>query len=123
VTDAVGAEVRDSLWDQPDLMPDADDIDDPARVIARLQGAGELDEMDLALQELLDDAERGGQGDAADAPTDRADRGEPGDGDEAGTQDTGDERGDQDAPDGHDQPSGQPRPGDPEVDGDEPKQG
>ncbi|WP_123698309.1 zinc-dependent metalloprotease [Agrococcus jenensis] len=58
VTDAVGAEVRDSLWDQPDLMPDGADIDDPSRVIARLQGAGELDEMDLALQELLDDAER-----------------------------------------------------------------
>ncbi|WP_072313874.1 zinc-dependent metalloprotease [Agrococcus sp. Marseille-P2731] len=58
VTDAVGAEVRDSLWDQPDLMPGSDDIDDPSRVIARLQGAGELDEMDLALQELLDDAER-----------------------------------------------------------------
>lgn len=59
VTDAVGAEVRDSLWDQPDLMPGSDDIDDPSRVIARLQGGGELDEMDLALQELLDEAERG----------------------------------------------------------------
>ena len=58
MTDAVGAEVRDSLWDQPDLMPGGDDIDDPSRVIARLQGVGELDEMDLALQELLDDAER-----------------------------------------------------------------
>lgn len=56
VTDAVGPEVRDTLWDQPDLMPGSDDIDDPSRVIARLQGVGELDEMDLALQELLDDA-------------------------------------------------------------------
>ncbi|MBO1769165.1 zinc-dependent metalloprotease [Agrococcus sp. TF02-05] len=59
VTDAVGPEVRDSLWDQPDLMPGSADIDDPSRVIARLRGVGELDEMDLALQELLDDAERG----------------------------------------------------------------
>ncbi|TXQ56965.1 hypothetical protein FV296_26600, partial [Escherichia coli] len=55
---AVGPQVRDSLWDQPDLMPAASDIDDPSRVIARLQGGGELDELDLALQELLDDAER-----------------------------------------------------------------
>lgn len=59
VTDAVGPEVRDSLWDQADLMPGSADIDDPSRVIARLRGVGELDEMDLALQELLDDAERG----------------------------------------------------------------
>ena len=58
VTDALGPEERDSLWDQPDLMPVAADIDDPSRVIARLRGAGELDEMDLALQELLDAAER-----------------------------------------------------------------
>lgn len=73
VTDAVGPELRDSLWDQPDLMPGSDDIDDPSRVISRLQGGNELDEMDLALQELLDDAERAEQDDsepdaAADAP-------------------------------------------------------
>jgi putative hydrolase len=70
VTDAVGPQVRDSLWDQPDLMPSSDDIDDPARVIARLQGGSELDEMDLALQELLDDAERGAE--PADEPDDSA---------------------------------------------------
>lgn len=83
VTDAVGPEVRDSLWDQADLMPGSADIDDPSRVIARLRGVGELDEMDLALQELLDDAERG---DAA-APADDEERSEDesGDGeDEAG---------------------------------------
>ncbi len=58
VTEAVGPEARDSLWDQPDLVPTAADIDDPSRAIARLQGGGELDEMDLALQALLDDAAR-----------------------------------------------------------------
>ncbi|WP_026373429.1 zinc-dependent metalloprotease [Agrococcus lahaulensis] len=69
VTDAVGPEVRDSLWDQADLMPGSADIDDPSRVIARLRGVGELDEMDLALQELLDDAERGdGEADEGPAP-------------------------------------------------------
>lgn len=72
VTDAVGTQARDSLWDQPDLMPGSADIDDPARVIARLQGVGELDEMDLALEQLLGDAELDGpaqdeaaQGDSA----------------------------------------------------------
>ena len=67
------AETRDSLWDQPDLMPGADDIDDPSGVIARLQGVGELDEMDLALQELLDDAERGegGEPEPGEAGTER----------------------------------------------------
>ena len=72
VTDAVGPQVRDSLWDQPDLMPGSDDIDDPSRIIARLQGAGELDEMDLALQELLDDAERSGRESSASPEGDTA---------------------------------------------------
>ena len=83
VTDAVGAEVRDSLWDQPDLMPDGADIDDPSRVIARLQGAGELDEMDLALQELLDDAERAeGEAPAPDAPAEADDEADEGTGED-----------------------------------------
>ena len=40
MTEAVGPEARDSLWDQPDLVPTAADIDDPSRAIARLQGRG-----------------------------------------------------------------------------------
>lgn len=59
VTDAVGAAARDSLWDYPDLMPDASDIDDPTALIARLQASarGEeppADEFDEALARLLD---------------------------------------------------------------------
>ncbi len=58
VTDAVGIEARDALWDYPDLMPDASDIDDPAALVARLQARarGEepaQDEMDEALERLL----------------------------------------------------------------------
>ena len=34
VTDAVGTGARDSLWDYPDLMPTASDIDDPAGSVA-----------------------------------------------------------------------------------------
>jgi len=59
VTDAVGVGARDSLWDYPDLMPQAADIDDPTSLIARLQAQarGEqpaADEFDEALARLLD---------------------------------------------------------------------
>jgi len=59
VTDAVGISARDSLWDYPDLMPTAEDIDDPSALVARLQAAerGErpvADEFDEALARLLD---------------------------------------------------------------------
>jgi len=58
VTDAVGIEGRDALWDYPDLMPTAEDIDDPAGLVARLEARarGEEpspDEMDEALARLL----------------------------------------------------------------------
>ncbi|MGP3536134.1 zinc-dependent metalloprotease [Microbacterium sp. RD1] len=64
VTDAVGVQARDALWDYPDLMPTAEDIDDPAALVARLtaQARGEApaqDEMDDALAQLL--AEESGQ--------------------------------------------------------------
>ena len=58
VTDAVGPAARDALWDYPDLMPSASDIDDPAALVARLEARarGEeplRDEMDDALARLL----------------------------------------------------------------------
>lgn len=58
VTDAVGIAGRDALWDYPDLMPTAEDIDDPAALVARLEARarGEApapDEMDDALARLL----------------------------------------------------------------------
>ena len=57
VTDAVGVAGRDALWDYPDLMPTAEDIDDPAALVARLEARarGEEpapDEMDDALARL-----------------------------------------------------------------------
>ncbi len=59
VTDAVGVAARDALWDYPDLMPQASDIDDPSALVARLQArargeAPPLDEMDEALARLLE---------------------------------------------------------------------
>ncbi|KJC65625.1 zinc-dependent metalloprotease [Agreia bicolorata] len=54
VTDAAGSDVRDELWSHPDLVPTADDIDDPAALVSRLQaGTPAPDEMDQALEDLL----------------------------------------------------------------------
>jgi putative hydrolase len=56
VQDAVGPEARDSLWAHPDILPADADIDDPAALVARLQGgAPEPDEVDQALEDLLND--------------------------------------------------------------------
>ena len=56
ITDAVGSEGRDALWAHPDIVPGDADIDDPTLLIARLRGdAPAEDDVDRALQELLDD--------------------------------------------------------------------
>lgn len=56
ITDAVGAEKRDSLWSHPDLVPTGDDIDDPTALIARLSNPEpELDDVDRAIEDLLKD--------------------------------------------------------------------
>jgi putative hydrolase len=59
LTEAVGPQLRDSLWAHPDVMPTAEDLDNPDALIARLLGqaagiAPEPDDMDRALQDLLD---------------------------------------------------------------------
>jgi len=57
VTDAVGAEARDGLWAHPDIVPSEADVDDPTLLIARLTGGEpEQDDVDRALQDLLDDS-------------------------------------------------------------------
>ena len=56
ITEAVGAERRDSLWSHPDIVPSSEDIDDPQGLIARLTDAEPaLDDVDRAIAELLDD--------------------------------------------------------------------
>lgn len=56
LTDAVGAERRDALWSHPDLIPSSEDIDDPAALIARVTNPDpELDDVDRAIEELLND--------------------------------------------------------------------
>jgi putative hydrolase len=56
IHDAVGAEARDSLWAHPDILPSDSDIDDPTALVARLQGGTpEPDDVDQALEDLLND--------------------------------------------------------------------
>jgi putative hydrolase len=69
VTDAVGVNARDALWDYPDLMPTSEDIDDPSALVARLQARARGEEpardaMDVALEQLLAGEQGDEQGDA-----------------------------------------------------------
>ena len=58
-----GIEARDDVWDHPDLVPGADDLDDP---IGYAQGwaarTSQSDEMDAALRDLLDGGSEGSDG-------------------------------------------------------------
>jgi putative hydrolase len=58
VTDAVGVDKRDALWSQPDLIPTSADIDNPAGLIARITGEVVLDDMDQAIEDLLNNDTR-----------------------------------------------------------------
>lgn len=53
-----GVAGRDAVWAHPDLMPTAQDLDDPLRMLERAGEQAAADEMDLALAQLLDAAER-----------------------------------------------------------------
>ena len=56
VSDAVGSDARDALWSHPDLVPQAEDIDDPQRLISRIIAGSEVpDDVDQAIADLLDD--------------------------------------------------------------------
>ncbi|MFD5866624.1 zinc-dependent metalloprotease [Agromyces sp. S2-1-8] len=73
VTDAVGVEARDALWAHPDLLPTADDLDDPSGLIARLTGADSAeneadDEFDQALEQLLRGETPAGPGEDGESP-------------------------------------------------------
>lgn len=53
ITEAVGAQKRDSLWDHPDLLPTSEDIDNTAKIISKLRDSHD-DAMDAELRKLLD---------------------------------------------------------------------
>lgn len=53
LTDAVGIQKRDAIWSHPDLLPTAQDIENPKPLIDRLLNQGPEDDMDSALRDLL----------------------------------------------------------------------
>src|ERR1700744_3046490 len=58
LTQAVGVDARDAIWQHPDLLPGADDLDDPAAFIDRSIG-GDTSGIDEAIAQFERDAERG----------------------------------------------------------------
>jgi len=56
ITEAVGTHERDALWEHPDSLPRAEDIENPHAFIERLQNpVVDGDDMDQALRDLLDE--------------------------------------------------------------------
>jgi len=58
LTQAVGADARDAVWQHPDLLPSADDLDEPAGFIDRMIG-GDTSGIDQALADLEKGSEKG----------------------------------------------------------------
>jgi putative hydrolase len=62
LTKAVGADARDAVWQHPDLLPSAEDLDEPAGFIDRIIGgdtSGIDDAIDKAIADLQKDPENG----------------------------------------------------------------
>jgi putative hydrolase len=57
LTQATGSDARDAIWQHPDLLPSADDLDEPAGFIDRVIG-GDTSGMDEAIAELERDSGR-----------------------------------------------------------------
>ncbi|NVN52615.1 zinc-dependent metalloprotease [Mycolicibacterium hippocampi] len=64
LTQAVGSDARDAVWQHPDLLPSASDLDEPAGFIDRIIG-GDTSDLDSAIEQALteaDDAKRDDDG-------------------------------------------------------------
>jgi putative hydrolase len=62
LTQAVGADARDAVWQHPDLLPSAGDLDEPAGFIDRMIGgdtSGIDDAIDKAIADLQNDSDTG----------------------------------------------------------------
>lgn len=57
LTDAVGADARDGVWQHPDLLPSSDDLDEPAGFIDRMVG-GDTSGIDSAIEAALTEEDR-----------------------------------------------------------------
>jgi putative hydrolase len=62
LTQAVGADARDGVWQHPDLLPSAEDLDEPAAFIDRMVGgdtSGMDEAIDKAIADLQNDSDKG----------------------------------------------------------------
>ncbi len=57
LTDAVGSDARDGVWQHPDLLPGSDDLDEPAGFIDRVIG-GDTSGIDSAFEQAIADLEK-----------------------------------------------------------------
>jgi putative hydrolase len=57
LTQAVGSDARDGVWQHPDLLPTAEDLDAPAGFIDRMIG-GDTSEMDAAIDQAIADLQK-----------------------------------------------------------------
>ncbi|MGY4711435.1 zinc-dependent metalloprotease [Mycolicibacterium sp. CBM1] len=58
LTDAVGIDARDAVWQHPDLLPNSADLDEPAAFVDRIIG-GDASELDEAFNQAIADLENG----------------------------------------------------------------
>ena len=58
LTEAAGVDARDAVWQHPDLLPESDDLDEPAGFIDRVIG-GDTSGIDSAIEEAIADLEKG----------------------------------------------------------------
>jgi putative hydrolase len=65
LTQAVGADARDAVWQHPDLLPSAEDLDEPAGFIDRMIG-GDTSGMDEAIHKAIADLQKGSEDDGND---------------------------------------------------------
>ncbi|ORV56154.1 hypothetical protein AWC03_16475 [Mycobacterium europaeum] len=56
-----GVDARDAIWQHPDLLPDAEDLDEPAGFIDRVIG-GDTSGIDEAIAKLEENPEDPGAG-------------------------------------------------------------
>jgi len=69
LTQAAGADARDAVWQHPDLLPAADDLDEPAGFIDRVIG-GDTSGIDEAIAKLEQDPDIDGPDGPAGGPVD-----------------------------------------------------
>jgi putative hydrolase len=65
LTEAAGADARDAVWQHPDLLPSAEDLDDPAGFIDSVIG-GDTSGIDEAIAKLEEGSDSDGPADGAD---------------------------------------------------------